>query len=107
MRRILLLSAVAAMVVVGFAVPALAAQGGIPTGNAPVAGCPSGSGSNFVSQPTEITTPIAGAASIEVNSEQPDSACFKSLPNAPLPLQKKFDTSNVQVVTDNTVSGPK
>jgi hypothetical protein len=110
-RRILLVMSVAALMVamvMATAMPALAARGGVPTGNAPVAGCPSGGGSNFVEEPTPVTDEVVkGAPSVSVNSDQPDVDCSKTLTNAPDALKELLGDDTVQVVRDNTVGGPK
>ena len=109
MRRILLVMSVAALMVamvMATAMPALAARGGVPTGNAPVAGCPSGGGSNFVEQPTPVTDEVVkGAPSVSVNSDQHE--CSKTLTNAPDALKELLDDDTVEIVRDNTVGGPK
>ena len=84
MKRILLVMSVAALMaamVVATAMPALAASGGVPTGNAPIAGCPSGGGSNFVEEPNEAVDVISGAPSVSVNSDE--TLCSKTLTNFP------------------------
>jgi hypothetical protein len=101
-KRILLVMSVAALMaamVVATAMPALAASGGVPTGNAPIAGCPSGGGSNFVEEPNEAVDVTSGAPSVSVNSD--DNLCSKTLTNFPQ------GNEPVKVVRDNTVSGPK
>ncbi len=106
MRRILLVLSVAALIVamvMATAMPALAASGGVPTGDAPVAGCPSGGGSNFVEEPTTV---VKGVPSVSVNSDQPDVDCSKTLTNAPDALKELLGNDTVKVVRHNTVSGP-
>ncbi len=107
---LLTVAAMMAMVLALTAGPAFAAAGG-PAGNAPVGGCPSGSGSNFQQLNTlqTLSPTVKGGPALQVNGPitSTDQSCFKVLPNAPDPLQDLVGQSTVQVVRDDTVQGPK